>query len=347
MCKKIYLFMIALSCLIGVDVARAYVPVLGIMQTKKDLAKVKSHIYGMNIEKVVIDAQESEDNPISKIQRKALLLRRKDAVGTVIICHGYLSNKYDAFHLKHLFPYYNVLSFDFRAHGENTKGQVSTIGRDEAFDVIGAVNFVKSDEKMKNLPVVGYGFSMGAVSLIEAAARNDKLFDALILDCPYDSTDKGVRRGLDKKMKMSILGREFNLPGKEFILNHLYDEKWSRVIKVLFKMITSLDANKVPTKFVRVTPEDSVRKITIPCFFIHCENDKKVPVAAVQSLYKNVHGFKRMWITRGRKHFGSYVDYPEMYWYKVNRFLEKVFDGHIDKRRKANVHDDRAIITDA
>lgn len=347
MCKKIYLLMITLSCLVGVDVARAYVPVLGIMQKKEDLAKVKDHIYGMNIEKIVIDAQESEGDDVRKIQRKGLLLRRKDAIGTVVMCHGYLSNKFDAFHLKHLFPYYNVMSFDFRAHGENIEGQSSTIGRDEAFDVIGAVDFVKNDPEMKDKPIVGYGFSMGAVALIEAASRDASLFQALILDCPYDSTDEGIRRGLEKKMKWSIFGKEFNIPGKQFILNRLYDKKWKPAIKILFKMITSLDSSKVATKFVRVTPVNSVRKITIPCFFIHCENDKKVPVSAVQSLYKNVQGFKRMWITRGRKHFGSYVDYPEMYWYKVNRFLEKVFDGHIDKRRKANVHDDRTIITDA
>lgn len=343
MCRK-FCLSILLILSSGMSLIQAQVYSMHGVGIAKELEKVKRQINQMVVESVIFDAQESEES-FRKIQRKGMLVRRPDPLGTVVICHGYLSNKHDALHFKQLFPHHNVFAFDFRAHGENVDGQISTIGRDEAFDVIGAVQFVKSDEDMSKKPVIVYGFSMGAVAAIEAQAKDNSLFDAMILDCPYDSTDEGLRRGLEGKLKFSLLGREFNIPGKEFIMSKLYSDNWRPFIRVLFKMITSLDSNKVKTKFVRVQPVESIKCIKAPCFFIHCENDKKVPVKAVQNLYTNAPGFKRLWITRGRKHFGSYLEQPEMYWYKVNRFLQKVFDGNMHKRRMSNICDERTVVT--
>lgn len=310
------------------------------LQGLRDLVAMKEHIQKIQFEDLAfttfVDATKK-----ATYQRRGILVRREHAIGTVLICHGYLGCKRDAIALKHLFPNYNVMAFDFRAHGDDREGQFSTIGRDEAFDVIGAVEVIKADPQMRDKPVIGFGFSMGAVSAIQAQALQPGLFDAMILDCPYDSTDDAMRRGLDEKMQISIYGKTFTLPGKEFLLRHMYDDSAQAITNFLFQAITKLNSNKVATKFVRVMPKESIKQITVPCFFIHCENDKKVPIHAIETLYNNKPGFKRLWITQGKHHFGSYVNYPELYWYKVNKFLTKLHQQDIAHRRQERVCDQR------
>jgi pimeloyl-ACP methyl ester carboxylesterase len=287
-----------------------------------------------------VDAQKNQT-----LQRRGLLVRKPNALGTVVICHGYLGCKRHAIFFKHLFPHYNVLSFDFRAHGDDKDGQYSTIGRDEALDVMAAVHFVKSDPTMQGKPVIAFGYSMGAVSAIQAQSQDENLFDAMILDCPFASTDEAMRRGLEEKMKFSLFGKQFVIPGKQFIVDHMYDDAAQALTNFLFKVITQLDSKKVATKFVRVMPIESVKKITVPCYFIHCENDKKVTVDDVQSLYNNKPGFKRLWITQGQSHFGSYPHNPELYWYKVNKFLKKLHEKELHERDQEKVCDHRAKVT--
>ena len=129
---------------------------------------------------------------------------------------------------------------------------------------------------------------------------------------------------------------------KKFILNHMYDEKTQVVTDYLFKKITAFDSKRVKTKFVKISPVESVKKITIPCLFIHCENDTKVPVQAVQDIYLNKPGFKQLWITQGKHHFGSYKNNPELYWYKVNKFLNTVLAGNIENIQQEKIYDHRA-----
>lgn len=307
-----------------------------------DLAKVKQQLAEIKHETVLFDVDQDQLSD-KKFQRKGILVRRENAIGTILICHGYLGCKRDAIGLKHLFPLYNVMVFDFRAHGELTDGQLSTIGRDEALDVMGAAKFIKSDPAMQNKPVMVFGYSMGAVASIEAQSQDETLFDAMILDCPFDSTDNSMRRGLDEQMKISVFGKEMNLPGKELYLKNMYNESGIAqfITSILFKQITNLDSKQVETKFVRVSPIDSIKKVTVPCLFIHCENDKKVPVAAVEGLYENKPGFKQLWITPGKKHFGSYNDHPEKYWYRVNKFLQTIATDKIDQVAQERIYDDR------
>ncbi|MBV8660600.1 MAG: hypothetical protein JO129_00425, partial [Candidatus Dependentiae bacterium] len=92
-------------------------------------------------------------------------------------------------------------------------------------------------------------------------------------------------------------------------------------------------------------PIDSVKKITVPCFFIHCESDSKIPVFALEQMYKNKPGFKRLWITQGKWHFGSYQNDPELYWYKINKFLTKLHEDDITNRVQEKICDQRTKVT--
>jgi pimeloyl-ACP methyl ester carboxylesterase len=310
------------------------------VQNNYDLSDIKAQLTNTEIQKIQFHVMLDGSTPYSFV-RHGFMVKRKDALGTVLICHGYLGCKQDAIALRHLFPQYNIVAFDFRAHGDARHGQFSTIGRDEAYDVIGAVDFIRSEADLQDKPIIAFGYSMGAVAAIQAQSIDPTLFSAMILDCPFDSTDAAMSRGLDTKLQFSLFGKTITLPLKGLILKYMYTDFAQMVTEYLFQKITAFDSKRVATKFVKVTPLESIKKITVPCLFIHCQNDNKVPVEAVQALYDAKPGFKRLWITQGKKHFGSYSNDPELYWYKVNKFLTKLREQDLTTREQAKVCDQR------
>ena len=194
------------------------------------------------MEKVTIYSQEHPNSEV-KIARKGILVRFKDAQATILLAHGYMCNKFDVGFLRNLFPYgkYNFLSFDFRAHGEETQGQSCTLGSDEALDVIAAAKYLKQHPALQGKPLFAYAFSMGAVATIEAQSQDASLFDALILDCPFDSSENLIKRGLDN-MKFTLLGYEFNVPGKSVLQKYAFHPYVQSFIKILLKAVANIES---------------------------------------------------------------------------------------------------------
>lgn len=302
---------------------------------------IKHHVASFQRELIsfpVVCREGSEETFV----RNGFLVRREHALGSVIIAHGYTHSKHDSFFFRTMFPHFNVIAFDFRAHGELIEGQFSTLGRDEVFDIKGAVDFVRAQPDMAAKPIIGFGFSMGAVALIQAQAKFQNLFDLLILDSPFDSSSDCMSRSIDKLLTIKFFGKSFHLPGKTLLMKALYSERFRPLIKRLFRWASGMNPDMVPTKFVEVIPLNEVDKITIPTMFISCEKDKSVTVDCVKRLYESVHSsFKRLWITQGIKHCGSCLAQPELYGYKVNSFIRKVFehDWHVPEK----IQDDRVI----
>ncbi len=293
----------------------------------------------LHIEHITLQVPENEVSNRVLI-RKGFLALRPDALGTVIFCHGYTNSKHESFFFKTFFPRFNALAFDFRAHGELAQDQFSTIGADEIHEVQAAVQFVKEHPQLQGKPIIGFGFSMGAVSLLRAQARWPDLFDLLILDSPFDSGYDCMSAGLDKLLTVTVLGRTFCLPGKNLILKSLYNPRLSPIIKYFFKWISGFNPDQIPTKFVHVAPIETASQIKVPCLFFSCAKDNKVPVEAVRRLYEAVDSpFKRMWITQGIKHCSAYLTNPELYWYKMNKFVSKVLQNKMHIKDK--IVDDR------
>jgi fermentation-respiration switch protein FrsA (DUF1100 family) len=90
---------------------------------------------------------------------------------TVVLCHGLGANKSNQLVMaRDLVPGgYNVLAFDFRAHGASG-GQLSTFGDLERRDVLGAVRWLRANRRQQARHIYGVGASMGAAALIAAAA---------------------------------------------------------------------------------------------------------------------------------------------------------------------------------
>jgi len=278
---------------------------------------------------VVIYAQK-DDTTQERIARKGFLVRYKKAKGTVLISHGFMCDKYMAGLLRFVFyPDFNVMTFDFRAHGESTQGQQCTFGRDEAHDVIAAAHFLKNHPDLKGKPLFFYGFSMGAVAGIQGAAVQKGLFRAFVFDCPFASTDTVVQAGLER-MKGSFLGYEFDIPGRYIFEKCAYHPYVQSFLKICLKLIDTLGVYNVPTNILPFSPAESIKKIDGPCFFIHCKQDKTVPTESIRCLYQACGSqHKKLWLTDGRGHFDSFFYNPERYSKKIREFLAAVLKGKL------------------
>jgi len=285
-------------------------------------------IEGATVERILLYPRQ-QANSDDTIKRMGILITYKDAVATVVMCHGFMCNKYDQGFLRQLFTRgrYNILSFDFRAHGEIHNGQVCTFGRDEPHDVYAAAQFVKNHPVLKHKPVFAYGFSMGAVAAIRAQAADATLFDAMILDCPFDSIENVMRR-LIERIKFSICGYRFGLPCCSLIQRCVFHPYVQAFIKPILKTINNMDVRGTVTYFCPVNTIESIQKIKVPVFLINCKNDIKVPIDAIKALYEQCPSpYKLLWITNGRCHFDSFFYNPEKYTERVREFLEGYLNG--------------------
>ena len=116
---------------------------------------------------------------------------------TVILCHGLGANKANQLVMaQDLVPGgYNVLAFDFRAHGASG-GQLTTFGDLERRDVLGAVRWVRENRPKESTRIFGVGASMGAAALVAAAADagpEGQAIEAVAAYGTYDSLGSLVR----------------------------------------------------------------------------------------------------------------------------------------------------------
>jgi len=292
------------------------------------------------VEHVFLDVPE-QLNSAHTIRRRGILTRYAHAQATIVLCHGFMCDKYDAGFLRQLFPrgVYNVFTFDFRAHGDESQGQWCTFGKHEAEEVKQAGMFIKKHPALKNKPVFVYGFSMGAVAAIEAQSQHINLFDAMIVDCPFASSENVIKRGL-ANVQISVFGYKFGLPGRRLLEKYAFNPYVQALIKYTLKTVAKFDSKDVNTLIYPLYPVESVKNITVPCFFIHCKYDEKISTEDVRAVYDGAQGFKRLWVTNGRRHYDSLFYNPEKYRFQIRQFLQQVLDSSYKNQPKEYVWED-------
>ena len=179
--------------------------------------------------------------------------------------------------------------------------------------------------ELKNKRFFVYGFSMGAVASIEAQSKKP-VFDAMILDCPFDSSENVLKKCLGD-IKFSLFGYELSVPGRHLLEKYAFHPYVQAFVKVLLKAIAKLDPKSVDTHIVPFYPVESIKHVSVPCFFIHCKRDEKVPASSIKAIYEGASGPKKLWLTNGRSHFDSYFYNPEKYVERVRGFLSEVIQG--------------------
>lgn len=109
---------------------------------------------------------------------------------TAIVCHGLGAGKANQLLLARdlVINGYNVLIFDFRAHGDSG-GQISSIGDRERYDILGAVRWLREKHPDESRKIVGLGVSMGGAALMAAAGDDSpegRAIDAVAVLSTFD-----------------------------------------------------------------------------------------------------------------------------------------------------------------
>ena len=198
---------------------------------------------------------------------------------TVIVCHGLASSKSNQLVMSRaLVPAgYNVLIFDFRAHGESG-GQFASFGDLERRDVLAAVQWAKIHKPVESQHVFGVGASMGAAALISAAADPSPEGQAIEAVAVYGTFDDLVA------MQRAVSQQNFPTP-----LRQVVD---------LFAL--QMASAQVGSDLRHFRPGDSIAAIwPRPVLVIHGVGDQIIPFARGEALYNDAYQPKqRIWLEK-------------------------------------------------
>ena len=163
--------------------------------------KVKVLVCGVNIPRphkqgnpstVGMPFREVTISSTGTIQLGAWLCPKQGATNLVILFHGYASEK--SSQLVEARQFYDfgcaVLMVDFRGSGQSSEAY-TTVGYDEAEDVVAAVTFAR--EQFPGARIVLFGQSMGAAAVLRAVGQLGVKPDAIVLEAVFDTMLNTIR----------------------------------------------------------------------------------------------------------------------------------------------------------
>ncbi len=196
---------------------------------------------------------------------------------TIIICHGWGSNKGEILRDTHFLAEqgYNLFYFDFRASGES-KGTVSTIGYLEAKDFNAAYKFLKTYKVEEARSIGLLGLSMGSSVAIYAASKNKEI-KCLVAENAFYSYTRVIANWSWLRMKMPY---------------------WPLVPITLFFVRMKLKAD--PDEY---SPKYNIGEVEKPVLFVNAEHDDLVPIKDGKKLFEKCASEKKeLWIVPGATH---------------------------------------------
>lgn len=223
-------------------------------------------------------------------------------IGTVIFCHGQ-NGSMDG-DLLQAVPFYhagyNVLMFNFRAHG-NSEGSKVTFGVFEKEDLLGAVDFLAQNKQIDSVAVIG--FSMGAAVGMIGAALNANI-KVLVLDGVFwrflDVIDFWLRK------------KHIPAPISSWIAN-------------LAVVGASIRTN---TRMFQVSPRLWAKHLdNVPVLFIHGEKDNLVPRWAVENIAADLNCPYKIWIAPACDHREAFKKHEAEYNRQVMAWLQEHYSS--------------------
>jgi dipeptidyl aminopeptidase/acylaminoacyl peptidase len=168
----------------------------------------------------------------------------------ILVAHGYGDKRAEDFYALFAEHGYGVIAWDFRAHGKS-EGDFSSLGYYEVLDVKAALDFALAQPNVEHIG--GWGGSMGAVTMIRAAAQYPEI-EALVADSPFATLEDE----LDLRIPFPIM---------------------RSLIRFFAERETGLS-------FDLVRPVDDIAPISPrPVFIIQGMGDEMVPLDSAQRLY--------------------------------------------------------------
>ncbi len=227
------------------------------------------------------------------------------SMNTVIAIHGYTSSRWDETYMKpvvHMLARngFNVLAFDFRAHGES-EGKYTTLGVRELRDYRRIISWLKNNypDKAKKVGVIGY--SMGGAVAIMLAATEDRI-DAVVADSPYMDIIASGKRWI-KRMKQPMRG----------------------LLLVVYPLIVSFASHIAGINTDELKIINYADKVKKPLLIIAGRRDDLVSINEVNSFFQRAKAHRKpveLWITDS-PHVRSILDEPEEYEKRVVSFFRR------------------------
>ncbi len=190
----------------------------------------------------------------------------------VILAHGYVDNR------QFLLPEaafltragYGVLLFDFRGHGDSGSA-TATLGDHERRDLRAALDFVALQPDIDPDRIGGLGFSMGAATLVEVAAEDERL-RAVVIESSYATLD-------------DVIQQRLNLPG-------VLRDPLIRVFEQ--RENADLDAVRPVDELCQISPR--------PVLLIYGDQDDVLPPGSQQQMFAAACTSTEMWLIHGVGH---------------------------------------------
>lgn len=188
---------------------------------------------------------------------------------------------------------FNVLMFDFRAHGRS-KGEMVTIGALEQADLFGALDYLAAERDITRAGVLG--LSMGAGVALMVAAQDTRIA-ALVVDGAYPTLVGLLTGYLRTRGLPSLLARGFA------------------------RLILWFGSLRTGYQIFRANPVDLAARITAPTLFIHGDQDIFVSPDEVAALREVINAPTDLWRLADSGHREAFRLHAEEYNRRVNAWF--------------------------
>lgn len=222
---------------------------------------------------------------------------REPQRGTLVFCHGHAGSLDSDLRYVPAFQQrgFNVLQFDFRAHGRS-EGQQVSMGYYERLDLLAAVEYAQA----RGFAQVGVlGFSMGGAVAISTAARSSAIA-AVVSDGGFARIRPTLQAGLRQR-------------GVPLWLAKIV-APWT--LRIAGWRLGCVLAEADPVRWVHlISPR--------PILFIHAGRDRYVDLAEIETLHAAAGNSKALWIVQEAEHRQIDEARPEEYLARILAFFEE------------------------
>ncbi len=273
-------------------------------------ADIQKTPYGRHFQNILtgqafLDKHHAQDVYITSqdgLHLHAVYVPAEDPKGTILLAHGYRSNKLVDFGL--VFDFYhqhgmNLLVPDQRAHGKS-QGRYITFGVKESEDMKAWIAY--HNKMFGRCPMILSGLSMGASTMLYLAdAELPDNVKGIIADCGFTSP---------KEIISTVYRRVAHLPAAPSL--------WAA--DLFARIFAGFSLNEKNTV-------QSLKNSKLPVLMVHGVEDVFVPCEMTQRGYDACTGKKQLFLVEGADHGVSFlVDRPR-YTQIVTDFLKENVEG--------------------